>query len=270
MNDRYPLLDGSRHSSTHSGVGSEACRVSSSVSRERQPDSRLTSAKLTSNVLASSKDRIRSCVLTERRSLAFLENTERRHSGLTANEHLASESRPTLSSSSHASKVAAIHSDEPSGRTSRAKSAFDLRARYRSNQQSTARPLDVRRKTTLNESPHANESSPHHLDPGLEDATLRHIAAGPYSSSSCRPLDGKENSFPTLPSSEWLAGPGPGPATAAILKARSPPTAVHPAFRDKPTPARSSPASSAAQRMATEYLQKKTWGGVAGSPPAFM
>jgi hypothetical protein len=86
------------------------------------------------------------------------------------------------------------------------KSAFELRARYKSSVSSTSRPLEVRRKATT---PHAIAV--------FEDNTIQNILAGPYAGvSSPNTNANKENTpphivddggLPAVSSSEWLAGP---------------------------------------------------------------
>lgn len=86
------------------------------------------------------------------------------------------------------------------------KSAFDLRAKYKSSVTSSSRPLEVRRKSTVPLTVAV-----------FEDNTIQNISAGPYASvSSSSAQANKENtpphitddgSLPAVSSSEWLAGP---------------------------------------------------------------
>lgn len=86
------------------------------------------------------------------------------------------------------------------------KSAFDLRAKYKSSITSTSRPVEVRRKPTVPLTVAV-----------FEDNTIQNISAGPYASvSSSNTRANKENTpphitddggLPAVSSSEWLAGP---------------------------------------------------------------
>ena len=86
------------------------------------------------------------------------------------------------------------------------KSAFDLRAKYKSNITSASRAVEVRRKSTVPLTVAV-----------FEDNTIQNISAGPYASvSPSNARANKENTppqmkddggLPVVSSSEWLAGP---------------------------------------------------------------
>jgi len=86
------------------------------------------------------------------------------------------------------------------------KSAFELRAKYKSSITGASRSVEVRRKAT----------TPHTIAV-FEDNTIQNISAGPYADvSSINTNANKENTpphitddsgLPAVSSSEWLAGP---------------------------------------------------------------
>lgn len=86
------------------------------------------------------------------------------------------------------------------------KSAFDLRAEYKSSITSASRPVEVRRKSTAPLTVAV-----------FEDNTIQNISAGPYASVSSSNIQAnKENTpphiaddggLPAVSRSEWLAGP---------------------------------------------------------------
>lgn len=86
------------------------------------------------------------------------------------------------------------------------KSAFDLRAKYKSSLTGASRPVEVRRKSTAPLTVAV-----------FEDNTIQNISAGPYATASSSNANAnKENTpphisddgnLPALSSSEWLAGP---------------------------------------------------------------
>lgn len=141
----------------------------------------------------------------------------------------------------------------------KAKSAFDLRASYKSKNTGATKPIEVRRKAINNNNIFI-----------LEDKTIRNISAGPYAASASSITTGgvnKENTnppdangLPTLSSSEWLAA-GTGKKRDANRV-----SSVHPAQRDMSVSrgSRSRTASpnvtggsSPAQRMVTSWLEGK-------------
>jgi hypothetical protein len=102
------------------------------------------------------------------------------------------------------------------------KSAFDLRAKYKSRITSAGRPVEVRRKSTVPLTVTV-----------FEDNTIQNISAGPYASvSSSNARANKENTpppitddggLPAVSSSEWLAGPTGKKRDAKARPKSSPP-----------------------------------------------
>jgi hypothetical protein len=102
------------------------------------------------------------------------------------------------------------------------KSAFDLRAKYKSSITSVSRPVEVRRKTTVPLTVAV-----------FEDNTIQNISAGPYASVSSSNIQAnKENTpppivddggLPAVSSSEWLAGPTGKKRDAKARPKSSPP-----------------------------------------------
>lgn len=148
--------------------------------------------------------------------------------------------------------------------TYKPRSAFDLRANYKTNSLEKAKPIAVRRKSSKN----INNI---HI---LEDTTIQNISAGPYASSqqiASSHANNKENSPPpseanTLPivsSSEWLAA---GTNKKRDIKGAS---SVRPGAMSRSrsisrhSPSRSpstivpSDGSSPGQRMVTNWLDGK-------------
>lgn len=167
---------------------------------------------------------------------------------------IATDWTPSLTSPEAASTAASAATPN------RPKSAFELRANYKSAATGTTKPVNIRRKpitSTL-----------------LEDHTIRKISAGPYGSpqpSKATDDENKENSppaenaaLPTLSSSEWLAaGTVKKIASRDALKSSS----QRPASRARESPARKislypSPnlmhgKGSPGQRYATEWLAER-------------
>lgn len=131
------------------------------------------------------------------------------------------------------------------------KSAFDLRAKYKSNLTSASRPVEVRRKTTAPLTVAV-----------FEDNTIQNISAGPYASSSNANVN-KENTpphiaddgnLPALSSSEWLAGPTSNKRDPKSRPKSSPPKTVGLAGNGRE--------GSPGQRMVTGWLEgRKGKGG---------
>nr|POF06959.1 isoform 2 of annexin a7 [Quercus suber] len=246
MNDRYPMIDGSRNSSGQS-VGSGTRKASSALSN-RRPESKLTTLTHDTDVSGLDQGAPKARVVNARHSMAVLESPHRSDNGYDAINTGREPSLPVASNSRATPDAIEVPSsqylEEP---TARARSAFDLRAKYRHNSQASARPLEVRRSTAFFSKPsHLDLVAPLHLE---EDPTLQSIAAGPYAPSRRE----KENvtpdsaaGLPTLSSSEWLS---------RTNKATRRVNLVHPALRER-EPARGG-SSSAAQKMATDFLEAK-------------
>jgi len=142
------------------------------------------------------------------------------------------------------------------------KSAFDLRANYKSNITSASRPVEVRRKTTV---PLAVAV--------FEDNTIQNISAGPYASvsSSSNAQANKENTpphitdeggLPALSSSEWLAGPTSKKRDLKPRPKSSPPKSVGLAGGSRE--------GSPGQRMVTGWLEGRKGKGGGDGEMAFM
>ncbi|KAM0708349.1 hypothetical protein Q7P35_005000 [Cladosporium inversicolor] len=105
------------------------------------------------------------------------------------------------------------------------KSAFDLRAKYKSSITSAGRPVEVRHKSTVPLTVAV-----------FEDNTIQNISAGPYASvSSSNARANEENTpphitddgdLPAVSSSEWLAGPTGKKRDAKARPKSSPPKSV--------------------------------------------
>lgn len=199
MNERYPMVDSSRNSSRQSGRTS---RKFSSAS--------VNEGDTIHSVIWAGSDNSRpsvesSQVVSKRHSPAHL-----------GRETMRSTTAEPAASDRFAMSGALPNDPEPASRpassttapeipaksANRAKSAFDLRAKYKHNTQVTSRPVEDRRKTTT------SGISKTALQ---EDKTLRNISAGPYASNKENITPSKEleegEGLPALSSSEWLAGP---------------------------------------------------------------
>ena len=159
---------------------------------------------------------------------------------------------------------------DPAAKTkpaSKAKSAFDLQANYKSNATTKAKPIEVRRKPNANGNVNL-----------LDDSTIQNISAGPYASqhlyASSNVLEAnKENTLPSdsgaLPSvssSEWLAA-----GAHKVRDVRRTSTAYGGRSLSRYSPSRmgiavTSGGSSAGQRLASSWLDGRS----KENSPAFM
>jgi hypothetical protein len=146
-------------------------------------------------------------LLPKRHSLANLESLSKskQPSILKATTAPASDGPLTSAALPNQDPISTSHLHPPTHH--KHKSAFDLRAKYKSNVTNASRPLEVRRKTTV----------PLPITV-FEDNTIQNISAGPYATASTSNVNAnnKENTpphvvddggLPALSSSEWLAGP---------------------------------------------------------------
>ena len=292
MNDRYPMIDTGRNSSDQS-IGRRS-RISSradsrpgtseSNARPTTVQDKMTSAEGKSLKSALARQR----VVTKPRSiaqlsaLAIVQAQEPKTSGddtviapVNAEKHLQDSNATTVASGPTQSK--------------RPKSAFDLRANYKTSFSTTSRPLEVRRKTNASDT--HNHTANHNI---LEDSTILNISAGPYAGPSQHVHDDKENfqphpasepiaisNLPALSSSEWLAA-GTNKKKERDVQNLS---QIHPAYRSRQrsggsrySPSRSrggTPASagggeggggSPGHRLATSWLDGKRMRVEEGSP----
>ncbi|KAK5123713.1 hypothetical protein LTR85_002349 [Meristemomyces frigidus] len=287
MNERFPMIDSSRTSSDRSIRSRTASRTGERTTSSSEQSSKGAAVRPSIENQTQRSSLVRQRVVTGRQSIAHMESAARSKSALgscgAAPEPTMSgalpDDIPALAPSSRANQP----SDRSAKVSTRHKSAFELRANYKSSNTGRSAPLEIRRKPM-------NETTTNIL----EDTTIMDISAGPYApqhppATAAQPVPGsaygdrnnKENTppseanggLPALSSSEWLS--------AGTNKARKP-TAVHPAYRNRSvsrySPVRTShqvglqkdstPASgsSPGQRLAGEWLEKRS----RDSTPAFV
>jgi len=266
MNDRYPMIDTSRNSSDQS-IRSRS-RVSSHAADHRK---NAMGANTDGQAKAATTTRR---IITGKHSLAQLET--KAGTMMTDSHSDVPEQHMSGALVTRGEKPAAPVNDKatlpseqrrPVLTAAKHKSAFELRATYKSSMTGRSTPLEIRRKPPNNTVESKNM---------LDDSTLLNISAGPYATHE-QPGPGrtsstgeKENfrpapdatSLPALSSSEWLA--------TGANKARRP-IAVHPALRNRAISKYSPPKrtgccgskpgeerGSPAQRMASEWLEKRS------------
>ncbi|KAK5682256.1 hypothetical protein LTS10_005382 [Elasticomyces elasticus] len=258
MNERYPIVDKLRNSSGESIMSRPVrSRAGSSTEQLVRPSIESQGQK---------RGFSRNRVVTGRASIAQMQSIPRDGSeDLTQDLTMMSGALPTDEPTVTLMKDTG-QSERQTIKANKHKSAFELRANYKSSSNGRSTPLEIRRKpmqamndNTLNM---------------LEDTTIRNISAGPYASHHLPTAvpaahNNKENSLPLadtnglpqLSSSEWLSAGAPN-------KSRKP-SSVHPAFRKRdasrysppkatPTITRDGGQGSPAQRMASEWLQKRS------------
>lgn len=208
MNERYPIIESSDNSSRRT---SRKCSMASNAGTDTERSLQIPGSddsKHSVNGTATSSKIGASKLLPKRHSLAKLES------------HSQSKQAPTskLSEDSIRDKIlmsGAIPDQDPipTGHLQppthhKHKSAFDLRAKYKSSISSASRPVEVRRKTI----------TPLTVTV-FDDNTIQNISAGPYATASSANVPTKANkentpphitddgNLPALSSSEWLAGP---------------------------------------------------------------
>lgn len=258
MNDRYPMMDTGRNSSEQS-VGRRS-RISSGA--DSRPGTAGSTAKTTARQEkgpSAEGSSLKSALARQR--VVKKPSSTAQLAAIASDTTIESENdsgqgvATTLAVSAAAKQQAASASTvavKPANQSKRPKSAFDLRANYKSASTSTSRPLEVRRKAD-------NAGTPNML----EDSTILNISAGPYAATSSQHID-KENvqphpasepsGLPALSSSEWLA------AGTSKKREVQPLSAVHPACRNR-TASRYSPSRSS-NGTPTSGLN----GGGGGSP----
>ncbi|KAK0279168.1 hypothetical protein LTR35_008903 [Friedmanniomyces endolithicus] len=281
MNERYPIVDSLRNSSGES-ITSWNLRSRAGSSSEREHTVQSISDRQIQRQAVS-----RNRVVTSRASIAQMQSITTHEDGETAEnttqEHSKSgalprhDDKPTTALAKHSAPL----SEHQAKKANKHKSAYELRANYKSSSTGRSTPLEIRRRPTPGDT--ANM---------LEDNTIRNISAGPYAAHHVLAArktsthghhttnDNKENTspapdtgsgLPALSSSEWLA-------TGAPKKSRTP-SAVHPAYRKRSVSRYSPPKGgvvsgggggggkgSPAQRMASEWLEKRS----RESTPAFV
>ncbi|KAK0781332.1 hypothetical protein LTS02_000006 [Friedmanniomyces endolithicus] len=278
MNERYPLVDTVRNSSGES-VTSRNLRSRAGSSSEREHTVQSISDRQTQRQAVS-----RTRVVTGRASIAQMQSIPTDEDvgtpGNTTQDYSMSgalprhDDQPTAASA----KQSVPPSEHQAKKANKHKSAYELRANYKSSSTGRSTPLEIRRRPAPSDT--ANM---------LEDNTIRNISAGPYASNHVPAArkssthghhttnDNKENTspaadtgsgLPALSSSEWLAAGAPN-------KSRTP-SVVHPAYRKRSVSRYSPPKGasgvggggkgSPAQRMASEWLEKRS----RESTPAFV
>ncbi|KAK3117995.1 hypothetical protein LTR53_000147 [Teratosphaeriaceae sp. CCFEE 6253] len=291
MNERYPVVDTSRNSSTTIVV--ERKTYSRAGSSSEKVTGGLPGLESRGEKRASARPR----VVTARASMAPMQsvpsNGLARASEDATRNLVMSGALPGDAEVAAAPDKEAIQPKPKPKKANRHRSAFELRANYNNTATGRSTPLEIHRKPIRDH---------HNSNNIMEDTTIRNISAGPYAS---HPLpstvsaptytrdnnkeNNKENTPPSEPSSlpacsssEWLAA-GPN-------KSRRPST-VHPALRNHhravsrySPPKGTSTATtttttttyqvggrgeergSPAQRMASQWLEKRS----RKSTPAFI
>ena len=272
MNERYPMVESTRQTSSES--------VPTTRKSSSQVGDRLSSGEQKSDVSSTARHSIinrRRPVPTYRKSIANMESATKPAlaGGESTNEQSIASKTTALTARPILTTAATAPSAPVTSKTSsRPRSAFDLRANYRSRAANTARPLEVRRQAMA-------QSSSNHI---LDDTMVRNISAGPYASQatiSSSILENKENTpppaspalpddegLPALSSSQWLAGPTSKKRDSGNARQ---PNAYIDAANSSPAIASyyaCSPDGSPGQRMAAQWLQGR--GGSKENSPAFV
>jgi len=271
MNERYPMLDGDRNSSEQS-VASR--NVSSSQPPERPGSSDPSLQRPSVDSRARKASYTKPHIVSGRQSIARMETVTVNANDVGAGDYVGKQSvrgNAALASEHEAGASSDKTKSSTQGRpkaTAKHKSAFELRANFRSGNTGRSTPVEIRRK-----SPRENSNTADIL----EDTTIRNISAGPYAAQPTTvtttkpparsnqankentPPSSEANSLPALSSSEWLAAGGGGGSKASAA-------AVHPAHRNRSV-SRYSPGrpkgsgqqgGSPAQRMASQWLEKRS------------
>lgn len=244
MNDRYPVIQASRHSSHRSAATARKNTRPGSAEPQTSAPSRPGSRKPSTETLQQQSIKARNRAfstesIAEHDVAELIQNTLASHhvkeAALTANslENLDN-GRQCAASTTRASGPPITTKT-----VNRPKSAHELRVNYRNAASSKAKPLEVRRKAIIDSNL-------------LEDNTIRNISAGPY---AIRRLDSPnqenarpplESPLPAVSSSEWLAA-GTN-KRKEVRKASS----MHPLSRASPKQQR-----SPGQRMVTNWLDER-------------
>ena len=252
MNDRYPMLDTGRQVSDKtikhtSRISSCADSVPGSIMLGSEKlgspsDETPTGASRPSSVVTTGR------VVSKHQSLATLRSTGRTSTTLAMAAREVSgdkvQDRCANNDLPNSNGDANQEADPATKVSNKPKSAFDLRANYKTNVNARTKPLAVHRKSDTNQNILI-----------FEDNTIQNISAGPYASQAAMPTApdaNKENTppfeangLPALSSSEWLAA-----GTNKKRDARKA-SAVHPAHRN---------------RSSSKYSQSRAV--TPGSPPA--
>ncbi|OQO04402.1 hypothetical protein B0A48_11013 [Cryoendolithus antarcticus] len=261
MNERFPMIESSRNSSRQSQSRQSArnSRKISSIDSERpvhtsrgedvtQPSSEVF-------VTHATADRT---LRTHRSAVAF-QHTNDSDSVLKSISYQSAQTSQDVPNTAQSAKMDAAqgradYRHEPSVQaSSKAKSAFDLRASYKVNAIGATRSIDAHRKMAT--------------VPIFDDNTIRNISAGPYGPQTTGKLapwtdtTNRENtpprdqeSLPALSSSEWLAGPT-SKKSVSTLNGQQTTTARY----SSPTklPYAGGNGGSPGQRLATGWLEER-------------
>ena len=258
MNDRYPMI-GTAMNSTDRSI-----KETRNVSSTGQYPESMEPSSFCSETNTKQKIEDRSGKVTEihsqRRSSKLYSTIQAEawykdnHISNAANEPSIPPTRENDEVVSAIRSRAAIHTSISNNYSmksvDRPKSAYELRAKYKSNNSGQSRPLEVRRKPVDNNI--------------LDDATIMNISAGPYASQLSTEAHSngvnRENNPPTerpglaaLSSSEWLAA-GTG-KSRDVRKASSMHPLHRPSSRGSPSPY--SPKRSPGQILVTNWLDEK-------------
>ena len=265
MNERYPIVDSGRNSSTQSDKTRKISSRTESRTSSVEPvslNSAARDSKLSVEDVRPRSTLIRQRVVSKHQSIEQFGANARNKSAL-GGEGAKSSPDNTVMTDMRPSRLheEAESQAEPKTKNSyRPKSAFDLRANYKDSNSGAARPIEVRRKANTSENIYI-----------LEDSTIQNISAGPYAPqpAAAMPADANKentppseaNSLPVLSSSEWLsAGTNKKRDARKIMD-------VHPAYRNRSV-SRYSPSrvgnttmgpggSSPGQRLVSNWLEGK-------------
>ena len=234
MNDRYPIIDSSDNSSRRTSrkfsmASNAATDTESSLQR---PGSDIS--KQSPEVISNASDKAVN-PLPKRHSLAHLEaSTQTKAPLATMTSKNCISNNLTMSDAIPNTEpvLSTTHLRPPSSHHyyKHHQSAFDLRAKYKTNLTGTSRPIEVRRK------------KPTPVVAVFEDTTIQNISAGPYAATAAsltantnkentpathHVVDDVSSGLPALSSSEWLAGPTSKKRDPTVGRPRSsPPKAV--------------------------------------------
>ena len=266
MNERYPIMDSSDNSSRrtsrkYSMASNPATDTEDSLQVQGSDDS-----KRSPGVINTTSKTSVAKPLPKRHSLAHLESSSQMRASLppTASKRSTSETLTMSGAIPDKDAIPATSHLRPPSHHHHQKnqSAFDLRAKYKTNMTSSSRPIEVRRK----------KSTPITV---FEDTTIQNISAGPYAAAppnahantnkentpaAHHADDGNHNNLPALSSSEWLAGPTSRKSDPTARPKSSPPKSVGLGENGRE--------GSPGQRLVTGWIQGRM-GRVGGGEAAF-
>ncbi|KAK5134207.1 hypothetical protein LTR08_006867 [Meristemomyces frigidus] len=306
MNDRYPMVDGSRNSSAQSIASRGDSRMGDRTVSGSEQSSQGATTRSSAEGQAQKNLLNRQHVIIGRQSIAQLETAARNKSPLGSRNTTI---EPTMSGAlpdeqqvpPAPSRKVTLTAERKARVSARHKSNFELRANYNNSSNGRPTPIEIRRKpmneTTTDGIININNNYSNHTRENknmLEDTTILDISAGPYAPSYSLPgptntnatissRANKENTpplassdpagLPALSSSEWLSASSTH-KVRRLCQSVQPvvqPTAVHPALRTRDARAvsRYSPVrlqASPAGGAGREIKCGGGGGGVEGSP----